>query len=56
MDFAEDMGFANPPGDQLRDLGAKVENKNFVVLHGIGRLQLIFKASDRHGRRFATLP
>ena len=33
MDFAKDMGFANPARNQLRDLGAEIENQDFLVLH-----------------------
>ncbi len=34
MDLAEDVRFANAPGDQLRDLRAEVEDQDLVV-HGI---------------------
>src|SRR5574337_1190399 len=33
--FAVHMGFADAPRDQLRDLGAEVEDQDFVVLHEI---------------------
>jgi hypothetical protein len=29
------MRFADSPGDQLRDLGAKVEDEDFGVVHGV---------------------
>jgi hypothetical protein len=31
-DFAVDFLFAHPPGDELRDLGAQIDNENLVVL------------------------
>jgi hypothetical protein len=34
VDFAVDIGFAHAASNQLRDLGAEVQNKNLVVLHG----------------------
>jgi hypothetical protein len=33
MDFAKNMGFAHAPGNQLSDLGAEIENEDFLVLH-----------------------
>jgi hypothetical protein len=38
MNFTENMGFANPAGNQLSDLRAEIENKDFLVLHE-GRLR-----------------
>jgi hypothetical protein len=31
------MRFAHAAGDQLRDLGAEIEDEDFVVLHGGGQ-------------------
>ena len=31
MDFAVNMGFAHTAGNQLRDLGAEIENEDFGV-------------------------
>ena len=39
VDFAVNMGFAHAAGDQLRDLGAKVQNEDLVVLHGLQGLE-----------------
>ena len=37
MDFGEHMRLAHAAGDQLRDLGAEVEDEDLVVLHGEAR-------------------
>ena len=34
MQFAVNMGFAHAAGDQLGNLRAEVENKDFVLGHG----------------------
>jgi hypothetical protein len=31
------MGLAHAPGNELRDLGAEIENEDFLVLHGDNR-------------------
>ena len=33
MNFTEHFGFAHTAGDQLGDLGAKIEDENFLVSH-----------------------
>ena len=33
MNFAEHLGFADASGDQLGNLGAEIENKDFLVGH-----------------------
>jgi hypothetical protein len=39
MYLAKHMGFAYAAGDQLRDLGAKVEDEDFGMLHDRRRLK-----------------
>ena len=34
MNFALQMRFADAAGDELRDLGAEVEDEDFLVSHG----------------------
>jgi hypothetical protein len=36
MHFAKDMRFADAPGNELCDLGAEIQNKNFLM-HEIDR-------------------
>ena len=38
MDLAVDVRLAHAAGDQLRDLGAEVEDEDLVVLHGSGQV------------------
>jgi hypothetical protein len=33
MDLAVDLGFPDAPGDELRVLGAEIEDEDFLVLH-----------------------
>jgi len=40
MNFRIDMRFAHAPGDQLGDLGAEIENQDFVVHRG-GKLERV---------------
>jgi hypothetical protein len=36
VDFAEDLRLPHPAGNELRDLGAKIENEDFLMRHGSG--------------------
>jgi hypothetical protein len=49
MDFGIDMGLAHAPGDELRDLGAEIEDEDFLVLHGgKNRLSLRSQKPEHH--------
>jgi hypothetical protein len=49
VDFAENMGFADTTGNQLGDLGTKVEDEDFLM-HG----KSVENSAEPSGRRSAV--
>ena len=55
MDLAIDAGLAHPPGDELRHLGAEVDDEDEVMLHASRLAESVAEAQPGSSQARALL-